>query len=334
MEIWQKGNSMIWHPLSVSIILLDLVTFAILLISTPALFRFLLLWQSGDPAENNLNLENRFKRAAFQNSLGFRISFFSTFLFFMGVSSIFPSQIPGAMCGTGVMQALGTGGYRILVLRIGVLALFALFSHFRRFSLKTATDPFKKTSARILLLLLPAMFLLLWETIKGLTHMNTVQPVSCCSAMLNHLNSTPVSRSFMWDSWLDWLSRWGALVLCLVLIALQVFQKKRKWIQIPLALLWSLSSYPFLTKHVLPYQYGVPEHHCIWCAFKLQYFCLGYLLLGAVIMVNWLAIRSVIDEFQPVRNRNLSTRDKLVFILTFAIFYAAAFLPFLKRLFS
>jgi len=284
---------MIWHPLVLAIVLLDFLSTFLIVLSLNVLFPTLLHWEPGQSSKRQLKLEPRLESALLQNLFGGGIYAFSAILMFAGIALVFPSAIPGAMCGTGVMESLGPSGMRMVILRVLGLTLYFVFYKLHRISMRSPRGEHQQTMVRCLLIILPVIALGFWETAAGFSGMNTSQPVDCCAAVLDlvhgqsavHLAALP-----------QWLTQWASLPLALILVTMIFLRRDKGIILVVLTLVWSVSAYALLLNHLLPYHYGVLEHHCPWCSLKPEYYFAGFALFPLLLWLNWEALGQFIEH--------------------------------------
>ena len=102
------------HPIVLSVIVTELMALAILGAASVGSIRVLLGWTPEDPSRRQLQLERRAEAVSLQARMSVVLFFGATVLLVVAIASVLPGVVPGAMCGTGVLEAMGTAGDRAL----------------------------------------------------------------------------------------------------------------------------------------------------------------------------------------------------------------------------
>ena len=103
--------------------LLDLLSWLVYLSAAGRLFAALPGWRPDVCDRHQLAREHRLDLAALQGRWLFALQGFYLLLLVAAVTSVWPVLVPGAMCGTGVMQAMGISGYQAIVWRVAVVVV-------------------------------------------------------------------------------------------------------------------------------------------------------------------------------------------------------------------
>ncbi|MGD9210830.1 MAG: hypothetical protein PVI90_08635, partial [Desulfobacteraceae bacterium] len=114
---------MLWHPLLISIIILDIAILILLSKSGGIALTVILRWTPGSHTHTQLQLERRFETADIMTQWAFVLMIFNTLTLVVAITQVLPSLIPGAMCGMGVMQALNGKGYQLTAIKGMTLCL-------------------------------------------------------------------------------------------------------------------------------------------------------------------------------------------------------------------
>ncbi len=112
------------HPLLLAVLTADLMGFLLLLAAAATAFRIALHWNPAETDRRQLRLQARSETAALAVSGAFGLHLFASVVLIYGLTNILPGVVPGAMCGTGVLQAMQSGGARMLIYRCGATAVF------------------------------------------------------------------------------------------------------------------------------------------------------------------------------------------------------------------
>ena len=206
--------------------------------------------------------------------------------------------IPGAMCGAGVIKA-NEYGNPLLSLKIIILFLSGLWLSMNSLDLKEKNYPYLKLKSWffiLLFLLLSAEFLL---DILYFTHIETTNPVSCCSVIFGQTGGTnglPFGLDIP-----------KLLILFYLLFALVVLTtvSELSMLSIVSSLLFGVIAYYAVVYFFGTYIYALPTHLCPFCMLQDHYFYAGYILWGLLMLGVFLTIDAAIMQSffkQPAKN--------------------------------
>jgi hypothetical protein len=202
-----------------------------------------------------------------------------------GVAVIWHRSVPGAMCGTGVLQAMGEGGRRAmlfwaasLIILYGWRVLDRLDSHHPQGLLIPA-------GARLMITAAPFLTLALFYSWQALMRIDTAPPVSCCAAVYDQVLNAASDRTF--KKWLttsaSWFSIMGGIALPAAAILTPRFRNRGAGaLIIALAVTWAAGSTIAVKQVWSAYYYQVLSHPCPWCLFLPDYHGAGYLIFGCL----------------------------------------------------
>lgn len=210
----------------------------------------------------------------------------------IAISGVFPEIVPGAMCGTGVVQASGGLITRALALRLVALGLLSAWNLHDRFNRRTPTSPLGTIPARLLLLATPITIVATLDTASAMKAIDTNAPVDCCAAVYQQVAPLAEGNAvgFVPDTILTGLTLALGVLLFLVAAWTRHRSKQPNSLFPPLLLaLLGLAWVPIaavaLVKVFSAYHYGVVHHHCPWCLFLGKHRLVGYPLFGALLLV-------------------------------------------------
>ncbi len=197
--------------------------------------------------------------------------------------------IPGAMCGAGVVKA-NEYGNPLLSLKIIILFLSGLWLSMNSIDLKAKSYPYLKLKSWffvLIFLLLSAEFLL---DILYFTHIETTNPVSCCSVIFGQTggaNGLPFGLDIS-----------KLLILFYLLFALVVLTTVSEMavMSIIASLLFGVIAYYSVVYFFGTYIYELPTHLCPFCMLQDHYFYVGYLLWGLLLLGMFLTIDAAIMQ--------------------------------------
>ncbi len=278
---------MFWHPLLLAIISVDVVTLFLLVATGLTAFRTVLHWQPLSADQSQLALEATVETAAIQGRAAYGLLLLSAFLLLFGITNVFHEGIPGAMCGTGVFQAMGGGGPKLLFYTGLTIMLLQFWRELDRLNRLHKDMPLTEINARCFLLIPPVAILALNQTRIAFASIHPHRPVDCCAIVYDQFRTLQQAKSIAGvpDMW--WI---GALmVLSVLLVGLSTATylsadspKKLRDALSAVTLLWLPVSALTLVNVLSAYHYGVLHHHCPWCLFLPDHNLVGYPLYGSM----------------------------------------------------
>ena len=219
----------------------------------------------------------------------------------VGIAVVWQRMVPGAMCGTGVLQAMGTDGSRAMIfwgvtlmILYGWRTLDCLDSHHPEGRLTRA-------GARVMICAAPFFVLALFFSWQTLMRIENVPPVSCCAAVYDQvLDEAP---GFAAMKRLGPVSLWGSLagsatLLVLAVLAIRFPDRGSGALRCAIAFPWSIVATVSVKQVWSAYYYQVLSHPCPWCLFLPDYHGVGFFIFGcmAVAVLEsvalWLAART------------------------------------------
>ena len=293
---------MLLHPLLLALMVTDVVGALLVLAAGVKAFKIVTGWDPSTFDRKQLQLEIDLESFSLLGYWILGLLLFSTFLFILGITNVLPCVVPGAMCGTGVMQALGEAGSRGLFLRLLALAVLFLWLAVQRINFSRPEAPLTKMSARLLLVALPVYYPALYETFHAVLNINLPQPVSCCAVVYDQFRSLEEARSTAGLPDSVWLTGFIIGALALIISCVLVFRSRSRpkgpgavWLAL-ISGLWVPVAAVTLVRILAAYHYGVLQHHCPWCLFLAEYRLVGFPLYGALTVV---AFETLIVLFLP-----------------------------------
>ena len=277
---------MILHPLVLSVTLLDLATLVLVVAASLGSIRVVLGWDPGASGRRQLALERGAERASLEARLAVVVFALGTALYLVAIAGVLPELIPGAMCGTGVVQSMGLAGSRSLVLRgLAAIALWAWLV-LDQLGRSTPRGSLAPVTARALLLSVPIVALAGWDTGRALAAIDLHQAVDCCAAVYEVAARAGASRSQLDEGSL--VAGFAVTSLVLVVASLVSWRSRGDPGAIalgPIVAVWTPIAFLSLVRVFGSYHYGVLHHHCPWCLFLPEHRMVGYPILGAALVV-------------------------------------------------
>lgn len=282
---------MIWHPLLMSVLTMDVLGAVFLSAAALSALQIAGGWSPQSSGQEQIALERRAETASIQSRIATVLLLLATLVLVLGITGVLPRVVPGAMCGTGVLQATGGAGGRALALRGLALGLLAAWHLLDRLNRSRPESPLATAAARALLLATPAVFLAVYDTIQAILRLDVHRPVDCCSVIYDQVRtaSREVGRLAVPESYGIWgLAVGGAVIL---LLGIGMWRSRgnpgtRITGLVAIAtLLWVPVAAAALVRSLAAYHYGVLQHRCPWCLFLPEHGLVGYPLFGALILV-------------------------------------------------
>ncbi|MDJ0781427.1 MAG: hypothetical protein QNJ22_05615 [Desulfosarcinaceae bacterium] len=281
---------MIIAPLLLAILLCDLVGLLLLLTAVVQTVGVLDHWRPASNHRRQLLLERHVEMAGLYNGLTLGCFALGGLLLVVAICNDLPALVPGAMCGTGVLEAAGLPGWRALALRLLALLLLGAAKLISDLNQDTLTAPLATPLVKTLLLALPICGWTFWDTAGAFLVLNTHDPVSCCAVVYDR--ALPAAGSVDLLGLPDFLPRplqVGLLAMMSLLIlgcagygighqrALPLLLATAMWLPLAAAIL--------LTRFA-PYHFQVLAHQCPWCLFLPEHGLVGYPLLAAFLVMG------------------------------------------------
>ncbi|MEE4608014.1 MAG: hypothetical protein V2L15_03935, partial [Desulfobacteraceae bacterium] len=275
---------MIWHPLSLSVLTLDLLALLLMIAALPAVLDVAAAWTPSASDAAQIRRELGAETAALNVRWALVFFLVATLVWIAAVSGVLVELVPGAMCGTGVMQAMAARGPRALALRMLAVWVGYQWRVLERLNRRLSDAALAPLVARVSCVVLPVALLAVADTYQALAHLNAQAPVSCCSVVYDQFRS--LAEAHEWAGVSDRSLVGGTLALGLALLAAAAAVWRgpqrvgRAAVLAVLGPVWSAVAALTLVRVLSAYYYGVLHHHCPWCLFLPEHHRIGYLLFG------------------------------------------------------
>ena len=282
---------MIWHPLLLTALTAQVIGLLLLAAAAAKSFRILTGWDPFAADRAQLSLEIEAEAAVILGHWALGTFIFSSALMVLGITNVFPALIPGAMCGTGVLQAMGRAGTDCLVLNGALLGILLFWNAAEALGRRWPDFPQARLGARLLLLALPVAILAGARSVGAAWGVDTHRPVDCCAAVYDQYRTLSEAESISGLADGFWLTVWSALSLLLFGLAARVRRSSdhaiaaRTGVLAATAAAWVPVAAVTLTDILASYHYGVLQHRCPWCLFLLQHHLVGLPLFGSLAVI-------------------------------------------------
>jgi hypothetical protein len=277
---------MIWHPLLVALLALHALGLALLAGASVTAVRLLIGWDPGSAQAAQLRLE-RSSEAASLLARASLVLFACAFVVLVAaVASALPILVPGAMCGTGVLQAMRGEGGKAIALQVAALLVMVVRSVLDKLDRSRPDSPLATACARVILLSLAAQGAASLQILDAILALESHRPVDCCSIIYG--------RSMAPGSGTPWFDGPFVLVLagalaCVVLLLAPLVRRRSgapaAYLMSTMALAFVPAAAMALVRVLAAYRYEVLSHACPWCLFLPEHGFAGYPLFGALALV-------------------------------------------------
>ncbi|MCB2144981.1 MAG: hypothetical protein KQI81_00810 [Deltaproteobacteria bacterium] len=292
---------MIWHPLTWAFWVAAATGGLLYATGAVQAVDVMLNWTPAHADIDQLRRERHAESAALLGhwALGFLTA--AALLGLVGVALVWHRMVPGAMCGTGVLQAMGTDGSRAMIFWGVSLLILHGWRVLDGLDVQRPQGVLTRTGARLMISAAPFFLLAVFYSWQALMRVETVPTVSCCAAVYDRVLSG-ASESAALKS-LAAICLWfslagGAALLALMVLKIRFPDRGSGAMPAIIAVLWSFAATVALKQVGSAYYYQVLSHPCPWCLFLPDYYGAGFFIFGGVAVVVmesiaiWLADRT------------------------------------------
>jgi len=279
------------HPLLSVVLVMDLLVCLLLAGAARAAWQVARHWAPQSDAPRQIALESRYEAWSLAASAAVAINLAAAAALVLAIAVVLPQVVPGAMCGTGVLQACLPHGPRMLLYRLAGLVLLWVWQRLETLNRSQPEAPLTPLNARLLLLSLPVQGLSALESLRTFRAFDLTRPVDCCVAVFDLGTAAAATPTLPWTP-IFWCALWlaASLVTAGAALTLQNAPAERPrltatGLMAVGALLWLPGSAYSLVETLAAYHYQVLHHHCPWCLFLPRQYGVGFLLLAAWLVV-------------------------------------------------
>jgi hypothetical protein len=290
---------MYWHPLLLAVISTQTVALLLLLAAGTTSLRTVLHWQPTSSDRRQLGLEAAAETASILGRAAFWLFLLATGLLFFGIANVFHEDIPGAMCGTGVCQAMGGDSTRLLLFSGLLLVVMRLWYEMDKLNRMQVDLPLTQFNARLFLAVLPVAVLTLVQTYDAFAGIQPQHAVDCCAVVYDQFPTLLQAKSIagIADAW--WMGAFiflSSLLLCLGVCTgpATINNRRLRFVLALVCMLWIPVAALTLVNNLSAYHYEVLHHHCPWCLFLPEHNLVGYPLYGALWLIGLEALTILI----------------------------------------
>jgi hypothetical protein len=279
------------HPMLSAVLVMDLLVCLLLAGAAHPAWQVARHWAPRSATPRQIAIENRYEAWSLAASAALAVNLTAAATLVLAIAVVLPRVVPGAMCGTGVLQACQPYGTRMLLYRLAGLMVLWLWQRLETLNRSQPTAPLTPLTARLLLVALPAAGLYTLESLRTLRAFDLAGPVDCCVAVYDLGAASaaallsPSGTPFWWVLWI--VASLVASSAALPLVRSPVIPPRASLAALVAvaALLWLPAAAFSLVEVLAAYHYQVLHHHCPWCLFQPRQYGAGFMLLAAWLVV-------------------------------------------------
>jgi hypothetical protein len=326
---------MIPHPMLITLLALQGAIVLLTMFAVPPFLAVLARWNPASAGRPQLLLESRLETGFLLLGRARAVSWISLAIWVVAVSHSLPGVIPGAMCGTGVLQAMSGAGSRALFLSGALVAVLHFWGVAARLDRSVPVASLTPSVARLGLLAATFAILAFSASLVAAGSLDTARPVDCCAVVydeVRNLSEDMGKVSLPVTFWVVMAGAFGTVLAGLSALFLAGSRLAGSWAVAAVAvtsLVFVPAAYLSLVDSLSAYHYGVLAHHCPWCLFLGIHHFAGWPMfgsLGIILLegpVPWVGRRLArgsrhLDLAVGIRSRQAILR-MLVALLLFAV---------------
>jgi hypothetical protein len=280
----------IWHPLTWAFWAAVFTGTLIYLIAAVRAVDLLLGWAPQRADTEQLRRERRAETASLLTRWALACLAVAALIGTTGLTLAWRRVVPGAMCGTGVLQAMGVNGSRAMIfwgITLTILYAWLVLDGLNR---RHTMGPLTQSASRVLITAAPFLTLAVFYSWQALMRVDTVPTVSCCAAIYDRVWHEPSDAAI--NHHVKMLSVWGNLLGTAVLLGMAVV--RIRWPDrgsaaglAAIIVFWVPVTAIAVKQVWSAYYYQVLSHPCPWCLFLADYGYAGFAIFGLMILVVW-----------------------------------------------
>ncbi len=289
------------HPIVIAVCVVDTIAVGLLLAAALRVERVVREWAPGTASATQLTLERQLEAGSLFARTGAVLLAGSSLALLVAVTAVLPSVVPGAMCGTGVVEAAGAE-WPLLLRGFALLALRG-WSTLDGLDRTAPQAPLARATSLLLLVATPLAAWSAWLTASALTGLDGQAVVDCCAAMYAEAapetGAGPRASTAIGVDGISFAAGAGVIVAVATWLGWgrgPVLNPRRGRVVVALAVAtlgWIWVAAEVLIAHLVAYHYEVLAHHCPWCLFLPQHYGVGYPLFGALALAGLEAVAAV-----------------------------------------
>lgn len=331
-----------WHPLTLGLWLLLGLCWLLYASVVWRVLNAIPGWRPSAGDTRQLQRERMMEWAAHQGRWVLRMLALFVVLLVVAISSVWPDHVPGAMCGTGVLQAMGPAGTQTLFYHLAALGVLVVWAAVRRLDATHPRGLLIARHGRLLLLAAPLMALGGVAWFRAVRALAGSPPVNCCAVVYAGAGNAGINSVLHVAGGDAWLGICFAGAVMAVVWGVGMWRQQgghSRWtlVMAVVLLAWAEWSVMALKVAVTPYIYQVLYHPCLWCLFLPEHGAVGFVYFGLLL---WIVIEALqlgaaaITAGWSMELKGAATaltrRSGLRLAVGVALFMAAVLWPILK----
>lgn len=275
---------MIWHPLVWGFWVAAVTGSVLFVTAAIRAMDVVANWAPTQADNDQLRRESHAETAALLGhwSLGFLTA--AAVMGLAGVAVFWHRIVPGAMCGTGVLQAMGLSGNRAMLFWAVTLTILYGWRVLDRLDSHHPQGLLIPAAARLIITAAPFLTLALFYSWQAVMRIDSAPPVSCCAAVYDQVLGGPSGAV---RAWLTAGALWGSLLGSVVLPVAAILTSRLRnrgsgALITAMAIAWAVGSAVAVKQVWSAYYYQVLSHPCPWCLFLPDYHGVGFLIFGCL----------------------------------------------------
>lgn len=221
------------------------------------------------------------------------------FLFFIYTTDKLSAIITGAMCATGVINAVDFGFY-LSIFKLLNLYGFGFWLLVYQCDMLHSTMPYTKLKLWLFCLLFIPLVAEIGLEILFFTTLNFSKIVSCCGTLFSVASTSYSSLLFKVDGLV-----WVGFFYTFAFLVFVAYRLKNSVLMLFSNMLYLIFAIISLIVFFSTYVYELPTHHCPFCLLQKEYYGMGYLLysllfLGTFSGIGGALLEQIIGVKQPI----------------------------------
>ena len=264
-------------PTALAVVVLDAIAVVLALTALHrGNARVYLGWDFGSYSARQYKLEKRAHLTAAVISFAAVVKIPSLVFFFFALDRL-SYEVPGAMCGVGVLQAMPMGP-PLLAGKVFLFIFLAIWVGTHRHDVSTPDLRHTPLKFALFFLACGAMAVELVAELAAFAGLETTRIVSCCGTLFT--DTDPGRLPLFVDVSQPAITT--ATIACGAVVVLAWRLHWYRLLGVANAAFLALSV-AFVIAVVSPYVYQNPHHHCPFCITKANYYFAGFLLYGMLL---------------------------------------------------
>ncbi|MGD9324690.1 MAG: hypothetical protein PVG26_11750 [Desulfobacterales bacterium] len=283
---------MIWHPLLIAVVVGDVLSLLLWFGAAGTAFQITVKWAPQSTHREQIQLERKAETARLSAKFSLVIFIIASIVIIIGITNVLPAIVPGAMCGTGVLQATSGLGGQALIYRFLAFFIMMLWLSYEKLDLSRPDAPLTRYNSRLLLLALPFILLAVITTFRSILLFDSHQAVNCCAIVYDQFGNLAAARHIAGLPNAFWVRTFWMLTFLMLLCACWSLTTKRTngktavGFLAVISIAWVPIAAITLVRVHAAYFYQVLHHHCPWCLFLPEHKFVGVPLFGLLIIIS------------------------------------------------